>query len=131
MNAPQAPPAVPADTAGAPRILSYAEAVREAMAIADEEEDDSAKIDKVVNSLSDIATARKMVNRIDDKEAREAIAGLINLAAKNISAETASEFVQLVEPAAVACNMILRPLDKKSERNAVFHKTNTKSDIRQ
>ena len=34
MNAPQATPAVPADTAGAPRILSYAEAVREAMAIA-------------------------------------------------------------------------------------------------
>ena len=118
------------ETHGLPIIgmLLGVQCPREAMAIVDDEEDDNAKIDKVLKCFSDIATARKTVNKIDDKEIKQAIASLINLAKNDIGGETASEFVQLVEPAAAACNMILRPLDKKSERNAVFHKTNTKSD---
>ena len=118
------------ETHGRPIIGMFlgAKCPHESIALAKNEENDSENIDKVIAYLSDPATAQKIINKIDDKETRQSIASLINLTKHEISTETVSKFVQLVESVAAACNMILRPLDKKSERNVVFHKTNMISD---
>ena len=76
-----------------------------------------------------IMMSRKTAKQVKDKDSRQTIMRLINIGAmSDITTDNVDEFVVLVEAAAVACNMILRPLDKKSERNTVFHKTNLKSD---